>query len=142
MTPKPLTRHNINRGYHPTWRGFDQSLTVPYSVDMGCLGPAGGPIWNLPAEDPCPTGPNKSPKASGPSALALYNSTRQCGDPNAKSCNAQIVQQPLTEDELDRNYKACVSSPRKKPPARAAEKLHPPPHTAEPLKAVTRALSS
>ena len=97
-------------GFHPTWRGFDQSLTVPYSVDMGCLGPAGGPIWNLPAESPCPTGPNKSPKAAGPSALALYNSTRQCGDPTAKSCNAQIVQQPLTEDELDRNYKAYARS--------------------------------
>jgi len=40
----------------------------------------------------------------------LYNSTRQCGDPNAKSCNAQIVQQPLTEDELDRNYKAYARS--------------------------------
>lgn len=97
-------------GYHPTWRGFDQSLTVPYSVDMGCLGPSGGPIWNLPAESPCPTGPNKDPTAKGASALALYNSTKQCGDPNAKSCNAQIVQQPLTEDELDRNYKAFARS--------------------------------
>ena len=108
-------------GYHPTWRGFDQSLTVPYSVDMGCLGPSGGPIYNLPAESPCPTGPNNSPKASGASALALYNSTKQCGDPSAASCNAQIVQQPLSEDFLDRNYKACVAHPQPAKPRAAPE---------------------
>ena len=106
-------------GYHPTWRGFDQSLTVPYSVDMGCLGPAGGPIYNLPAESPCPTGPNNSPKASGASALALYHSTKQCGDPSAASCNAQIVQQPLSEDFLDRNYKKCVAHPKPAQPRAA-----------------------
>ena len=71
---------------------------------MGCLGPAGGPNWNLPQESPCPTGPNKDPTASGQSALALYNSTLHCGDATAPNCNAQIAQQPLTENELDRNY--------------------------------------
>jgi arylsulfatase A-like enzyme len=73
---------------------------------MGCLGPGGGPMYNLPQETPCATGPNTAPNAGGPSALALYNSTLQCGDASAPNCNAQIVQQPLTENELDRNYAA------------------------------------
>ena len=29
-------------GFHPSYRGFDQVLSVPYSVDMGCLGPGSG----------------------------------------------------------------------------------------------------
>ena len=66
------------------------------------MGPGSGPYYNLPQPSPCPTGPNRNPGGGGPSALALYNSTRDCG--NAASCNAQIVQQPLAEVELDRNY--------------------------------------
>ena len=89
-------------GYHPTFRGFDQSLTVPYSVDMGCMGPGGGPYHNLPQPPPCPTGPNTNPNGTEPSALALYNATRDCG--GAASCNAAIVQAPLVETELDANY--------------------------------------
>ena len=73
---------------------------------MGCLGPSGGPYWNLPMESDCPTGPNQDPSASGPSALALYNSTTNCGNATAPNCNSQIIQQPLIETELDRNYAA------------------------------------
>lgn len=29
-------------GFHPSYRGFDRVLSVPYSVDMGCMGPEGG----------------------------------------------------------------------------------------------------
>ena len=71
---------------------------------MGCMGPNGGPYYNLPQPTPCPTGPNTDPTGTGPSALALYNSTRNCGDVNAKNCNAQIVQQPLDESTLDTAY--------------------------------------
>ena len=89
-------------GFHPTFRGFDRSLTVPYSVDMGCMGPGGGPFFNLPQPPPCPTGPNTNPNGTEPSALALYNATLDCG--GAASCNAAIVQAPLVETELDANY--------------------------------------
>ena len=76
---------------------------------MGCLGPAHGPQYNLPMEAPCATGP-MGPDNGGPTALALYNSTRDCGDASAPNCNAQIVQQPLAEDELDANYADFLSS--------------------------------
>lgn len=66
------------------------------------MGPANGPYYNLPQPPPCPTGPNtKGPNYSGPPALALYNTTTGCA---GKPCNTQIVQQPVKEDELDRNY--------------------------------------
>ena len=69
------------------------------------MGPGGGEYWNLPQPPPCPTGPNtKPPGFSGAPALALYNTTTDCGGSGAANCNAQIVQQPLVEDELDRNY--------------------------------------
>ena len=90
-------------GFHPSFRGFDQTLTVPYSVDMGCLGPSNGPAYNHPMDGPCATGPNKKPDSMGPPALPLYNSTRNCGGA-IDNCNAQIIQQPLRETELDSNY--------------------------------------
>jgi arylsulfatase G len=37
--------------YHPTSRGFQHYLGVPYSVDMGCTDVPG---YNIPAEAPCP----------------------------------------------------------------------------------------
>ena len=98
----------LHPGYHPSYRGFDNSLAVPYSVDMGCLGPADGPFYNLPQPAPCPTGPNTRPGASGQSALALYNTTTNCGGTGAPNCNHAIVQQPLREVELDRNYAATL----------------------------------
>lgn len=92
-------------GYHPSYRGFQNVLSVPYSVDMGCLGPAHGPYYNHPQPPPCPTGPNTNgPGFSGAPALPLYNSTTDCGGSGAANCNAQIVQQPVEEDQLDRNY--------------------------------------
>ena len=70
-----LRRHlGTHPHHHPSFRGFDVTLTVPYSVDMGCMGPSGGPYYNPPQPSPCPTGPNTNPTASGPSGLALYNS--------------------------------------------------------------------
>jgi arylsulfatase G len=100
-------------GYHPTYRGFDASLTVPYSVDMGCLGPNHGPYYNLPQPKPCATGANTAPASSGQPALPLYNATRECGGVPADgggNCNAQIAQQPLAENELDSNYANYLGS--------------------------------
>lgn len=72
---------------------------------MGCMGPGGGPYYNLPQPSPCPTGPNRAPNGSETAGLALYNATRDCGGGGGNaSCNAQIVQQPLLETQLDENY--------------------------------------
>ena len=89
--------------FFPTSRGFDRSLTVPFSVDMGCMGPQNGPYYNLPQPPPCPTGPNEHPNGTEPAALALYNATLNCGGA-LSNCNGQIVQAPLAEVALDRNY--------------------------------------
>jgi len=83
---------------------------------MGCLGPSGGPYYNLPQPPPCGTGPNAHPGASEDPALPLYNATRNCGGPAAAvdnttaHCNAQIAQAPLVETELDRNYAAYLDA--------------------------------
>ena len=78
-------------------------LSVPYSVDMGCLGPANGPYYNLPQPPPCATGPNNAGKGyAGSPALPLYNTTTDCG--GGQPCNSQIAQQPVREDQLDRAY--------------------------------------
>jgi len=93
-------------GFHPSFRGFDRVLSVPYSVDMGCLGPAGGPFYNTGKPDVCPTGPNTAPLADGPPALPLYNvSTPHCnGNATRAGCNAAIVQQPVVENDLAAAY--------------------------------------
>ena len=72
---------------------------------MGCLGPEAGPYWNLPQMPPCPTGPNKEkPSYAGNPGLPLYNTTTDCGGKGLDNCNSEIVQQPVEENELDRNY--------------------------------------
>lgn len=81
-------------GFHPTYRGFDEYLGVPYSIDMGCVDVS---CQNLPMEAPCPqnsSGKPKPPPDTGTPALPLYNST----GPNCTghaSCNADIAQQPV-----------------------------------------------
>ena len=42
--------------------------------------------------------------------LPRNSSTRNCGDASAPTCNAQIVQQPLVENQLDRNYADYASA--------------------------------
>ena len=74
---------------------------------MGCMGPNGGPYWNLPQPPPCATGPNKDPTSTDDPALPLYNATKNCG---GGSCNTQIVQQPLLENQLDSNYVDYLTS--------------------------------
>jgi arylsulfatase G len=38
-------------GYHPTYRGFQEYVGLPYSVDMGCVNCVN---YNIPDEVPCP----------------------------------------------------------------------------------------
>jgi hypothetical protein len=54
---------------------------------------------------PCATGPNKQPpNYSGAPALPLYNATTNCSGQVTGDCNAQIVQQPVVENDLSSNY--------------------------------------
>lgn len=70
-----------------------QVLSVPYSVDMGCMGPEGGPYYNLPQPPPCATGPNKQPPSfAGQPALPLYHATTNCSGTATDTCNGVIVQ--------------------------------------------------
>ncbi len=101
--------HSHNRsagtGYHPTWRGYDEYVGVPYSIDMGCtdtaLDDAGNPKAGCPA-----TGP-----ANGtPLAIPLYNSTKKCDDARGATCSASILQQPADLTELDNYYGSAAES--------------------------------
>ena len=92
-------------GYHPTWRGYDEYVGVPYSIDMGCtntaLDDAGNPKAGCPA-----TGP-----ANGtPLAIPLYNSTKKCDDARGATCSASILQQPADLTELDNYYGSAAES--------------------------------
>lgn len=103
-------------GYHPSFRGFDEVLSVPYSVDMGCAqnwtADVFEPSFNLPPQPVCPVDvpghPSASPAPSKPlPGLPLYNSTTNCS--GQVSCNADIVQQPLDFSALSSNYAAFGS---------------------------------
>lgn len=87
-------------GFHPTYRGFDAYLGLPYSIDMGCMDIPGA---NLPPDAPCPHDNATTTvlsSASNPSpAMPLYNSTAPNCTGHA-SCNADIVQQPVDPTTL------------------------------------------
>ena len=86
-------------GYHPTWRGYDGYVGVPYSIDMGCtnsaLSPAGVP------QHGCAT---SGPAQSTSLGIPLYNSTHQCDDSLGSTCSGSIAQQPADLTGLDDYY--------------------------------------
>lgn len=93
-----------NPPHHPSYRGFDESTIVPYSVDMGCVDNS---TWFVP-----PTGANRpimadclsgKPGVTLP-ALPLYNATTNCS--GTGDCNAAIVSQPLDLSDLSDTYNA------------------------------------
>lgn len=81
--------------YHPTWRGYDNYMGVPYSIDMGCQNSALN-ASGLPKPPGCSTTKN----ASSP-AIPLYNASLDC---SGISCNSEIVQQPADLTLLDNFY--------------------------------------
>lgn len=100
-----MGKHHLGHapGYHPSYRGFDRVVTVPYSVDMGCVDNSS---WFVP-----PTGANRppapnclAPKQPGgqPVALPLYNATTNCS--GTGNCDATIVAQPLDLSALSDTY--------------------------------------
>eukprot|EP00047_Mylnosiga_fluctuans_P012367 m.25635 g.25635 ORF g.25635 m.25635 type:complete len:452 (+) comp4191_c0_seq1:2-1357(+) len=85
-----------NPPHHPTYRGFESYLGVPYSLDMGCVN---CPNENRPPELPCPYDPHAQ---TAEPALPLYNSTGpRC---SGRPCNADIVAQPAVLQTLASFY--------------------------------------
>ncbi len=115
--------------YHPTYRGFQRYLGVPYSVDMGCTDVPGA---DLPARHRCcPFRPKSNTNGKGKQqeleataagdlqlmrgsdyeryacfnapAVPLYNST-DYGCSGKLSCNDDIAEQPVDLTTLSRRY--------------------------------------
>ena len=86
-----------SRAFHPSSRGFDFYVGIPYSVDMGCVN---CPNENLPEETPCPYDPH--PQITEP-AVPLYNTTTaNCSAHD--TCNADIIEQPVDLQTLASIY--------------------------------------
>ena len=90
-------------GYHPTWRGYDSYVGVPYSIDMGC---SNTPLSeNGTAIHGCPD--SGAVNSTDSPAIPLYNSTApHC---SGETCSADVIQQPADLTTLDDHYVQHVS---------------------------------
>ena len=100
--------------FHPAYRGFDQYIGVPFSLDMGCTDNPGA---NLPPVDPCPKDPalrffennheqpgdiEKVVEGVLTVGIPLYQCLKpQCTDDN---CNNNIIEQPVNLSTLTQSY--------------------------------------
>ena len=118
--------------YHPSYRGFDEYVGLPYSNDMGCLDAVPTTGWNWGNGDihpgACGTDAGgvgaaaagdgdgmlhvgglygDAPPNGAANAVPLYNSTKpQCAGRSASGdCNADIVEQPVKLQTLSSRYK-------------------------------------
>ena len=91
--------NNESVGYHPTWRGYDSYVGIPYSIDMGCTDSALSA--NGTEKRGCPT---SGPANKTQLAIPLYNtSTPRCAG-HGPTCSDFIVEQPVDLTELDIHY--------------------------------------
>ena len=99
--------------FHPSFRGFDEYLGVPFSIDMGCVD---GHPANYPPPTPCPKDPPNSsflyyehdherPEDADLSiALPLYQClSPMCAD-GGGDCNRDIIEQPVNLSNLSTHY--------------------------------------
>lgn len=116
-------------GYHPSYRGFDKYVGLPYSNDMGCLDqrPTTGWNWEHGADGHAAAcgadgggghagvnggaGPavwGDAPPNGITNAVPLYNSTAPgCAAKSASGdCNADIAEQPVQLETLNSRYAA------------------------------------
>jgi arylsulfatase G len=95
--------------FHPSYRGFDEYIGIPYSIDMGCTDNPGA---NHPPVKVCPKDPQLrfEQKHEHPDDLEgiltvgipLYQClTPQCLDDN---CNKEIIEQPVNLSTLTQSY--------------------------------------
>lgn len=99
--------------FHPSYRGFDEYIGVPYSIDMGCTDNPGA---NHPPVKVCPKDPplffeqkHEHPddikrviEADLTVGIPLYQClTPRCLDDN---CNKEIIEQPVNLSTLTQSY--------------------------------------
>ena len=99
--------------FHPSYRGFDEYIGLPFSVDMGCTDNPGA---NHPPVQPCPKDPpfyyeqnhehpddiRKVIEADLTVGIPLYQClTPRCPDDN---CNKEIIEQPVNLSTLTQTY--------------------------------------
>jgi arylsulfatase G len=99
--------------FHPSYRGFDEYIGIPYSLDMGCTDNPGA---NHPPVKVCPKDPalyfeqkhehpddiRKVIEADLTVGLPLYQClTPRCPDDN---CNKEIIEQPVNLSTLTQSY--------------------------------------
>ena len=99
--------------FHPSYRGFDEYIGVPYSIDMGCTDNPGA---NYPPVKVCPKDPplhfeqkhehpddlRKVIEADLTVGIPLYQClTPRCLDDN---CNNEIIEQPVNLSTLTQSY--------------------------------------
>ena len=96
--------NNGSMGYHPTWRGYDSYVGVPYSIDMGCTNSA------LTANGTLKRGcPQSGPANKTQLAIPLYNTTKDCQG-RGPTCSDFIIQQPADLTQLDDHYSAAAEA--------------------------------
>lgn len=86
-------------GFHPTYRGFERYLGLPYSVDMGCTDMGGADT----TPRICHKGPVKPTSKQWLLPLPLYDSGLNCSGAT-DTCNGVIVEQPVNFTTLSDRY--------------------------------------
>ena len=90
-------------GYHPTYRGFDHYIGLPYSVDMGCTDTGG---FDRGTNRKCPRGNDPPTTKQFKLPLPLYTATTNCSMQTTGSCNGVIAEQPTNFTVLSDRYSA------------------------------------
>lgn len=90
-------------GFHPTYRGFDKYVGIPYSVDMGCSLEGG---FDKGSGRKCSGGYLKPTPHQWELALPLYHSGVNCSGQAVGSCNGDIVEAPVNFSTLSDTYSA------------------------------------
>jgi arylsulfatase G len=83
-------------GFHPTYRGFDKYVGIPYSVDMGCSATGG---QDKGSSRKCGSGNLRPTPHQWELALPLYHSeSANCSGQSVGSCNGDIVEAPVVRN--------------------------------------------
>ena len=88
-------------GFHPTYRGFDHYVGLPYSVDMGCTDTGG---FDRGTNRKCGGGKDPPTDKQFKLPLPLYRSTTNCSGQTTGSCNGVIAEQPVNFTALSDTY--------------------------------------
>ena len=94
-------RSGTNPGFHPTYRGFDHYIGLPYSVDMGCTDTGG---FDRGTNRKCGRGKDGPTETQYKLPLPLYRSTTNCSGQTTGSCNGVIAQAPVNFTTLSDRY--------------------------------------